>query len=173
MERAGSFTAVPGWGGMIMGATALGAAWVASRAISAEAWLATWLIESVVAFVVGCFAIRAKAIRSKIPLFDGSARRFAMTLAPPLAAGAIATVALARLGQIGILPGLWLLLYGAGVVTGGAASVRAVPMMGLGLMGLGTLALFSPPAWGNGYLAGGFGGLQILFGLYIARRHGG
>jgi hypothetical protein len=173
MERAGSFTAVPGWGGVLMGATALGAAWIASRAVTPRAWLSTWLVESVVALLVGCAAIRLKASRSGTPLFDGTARRFAMTLAPPIAAGAIATVALARLGMTGVLPGLWLLLYGAGVITGGATSVRAVPLLGVSLMTLGAVALASPQAWGNAFLAAGFGGLQIVFGLYIARRHGG
>jgi len=173
MERAGSFTAVPGWGGVAMGVTALAAAWLASRAVTPEAWLSTWLVESVAAFLIGCAAIRIKATRSGTPLFDGSARRFAMTLAPPIAAGAIATIALARLGQFGVLPGLWLLLYGAAVVTGGATSVRVVPLLGVSLMALGAIALATPAAWGNAFLALGFGGLQIVFGLYIARRHGG
>jgi hypothetical protein len=173
MERAGSFTAVPGWGGVIMGVTALAAAWIASRAVSPEAWLSTWLVESVAAFLIGCLAIRVKAARSGTPLFDGSARRFATTLAPPIAAGAIVTVALARTGTMSVLPGLWLLLYGAAVVTGGASSVRAVPLLGVSLMALGAAALAAPPAWGNAFLAAGFGGLQIGFGLYIARRHGG
>lgn len=173
MERAASFTAVPGWGGVAMGATAVAAAWLASRAVTPQAWLSTWLAEGVLAFSIGCWAIRVKAARSNTPLFDGSARRFAMTLAPPIVAGAIATVALASRQLIGILPGLWLLLYGAAVVTGGATSVPVVPLLGLSLMATGALALFSPASWGNVYLAVGFGGLQIAFGLYIARRHGG
>ena len=173
MERAGSFTAVPGWGGVAMGTTALAAAWVASRAETAQAWLSIWLIESVIAFLIGCWAIQHKARRSGTPLFGGTSRRFAMTLAPPIAAGDIATVALARHGSYEILPALWLLLYGAAVVTGGSSSVHAVPLLGLSLMILGALASFSPPAWGNGYLAAGFGALQIAFGIYIARRHGG
>lgn len=173
MERAGSFTAVPGWGGVIMGATALGAAALATRASSPQAWLSIWLAEAVLAFLIGCAAIRIKATRSGTPLFDGSARRFAMTLAPPILAGAIATPALARAGAFGVLPGLWLLLYGAAVVTGGAASVRAVPLLGLSLMTLGAAALFTPTGWGNAWIAAGFGGLQVGFGLYIARRHGG
>lgn len=173
MERAGAFTAVPGWGGVAMGASALVAAWLASRATTPESWLTIWLLESVVGFLIGIAGIRIKATRSGTPLFDGSARRFAMTLAPPIAAGAVVTVALARAGPTRILPGLWLLLYGAGVVTGGASSVRAVPLFGLGLMALGAAALTAPQTWGNAFLAAGFGGLQIAFGIYIARRHGG
>ncbi len=173
MERAASFTAVPGWGGAAMGLTALGAAWIASRAETAHGWLATWLIEATVAFLIGCWAIRAKALRFRTPVFGGSARRFAMTMSPPLVAGAIATAAFVRSDQLGTLPGLWLLLYGSAVVAGGASSVRVVPLLGLSIMALAAAALFSPATWGNAYLALGFGVLQIAFGIYIARRHGG
>jgi hypothetical protein len=83
------------------------------------------------------------------------------------------TLALYQLGAVSALPGLWLLLYGTAVVTGGAFSVRAVPIMGLCLMALGTAALFAPAAWGNMLMAAGFGLVQIGFGLWIALRYGG
>ncbi len=72
-----------------------------------------------------------------------------------------------------MIPGAWLILYGAGVITAGKFSVRIVPMMGLCCMVVGVLALFSPAAWGDLYLAIGFGGLHVGLGAAIARRHGG
>jgi len=173
MERAASFTAVPGWGGVAMGVTALLAAWLADRAATSSGWLAVWLVEAVLACAIGVWAIRAKARRSGTPLFAGAARRFAMTLSPPMVAAAIATVAFTRTGQVGLLPPIWLTLYGAGVITGGSTSVPAVPVLGLLFMAMGAAAFFTPPSWGNAWLAAGFGGLQIVFGVYIARRHGG
>jgi hypothetical protein len=173
MERASSFTAVPGWGGVAMGASALVAAGVSRLARTPEEWLGIWLAEAFLAAAIGVWAIAAKARRSGVPLFAGPARRFLLTLSPPLAAGALATLALSRSGAMAVLPGLWLLLYGTAIVTGGAFAVRIVPVMGVGFMVLGGIALFCPPSWGTAFLAAGFGGLHIAFGILIARRYGG
>ncbi len=173
MERASSFTAVPGTGGVGMGLTALLAAGISARARTPEAWLLVWLVEAVVAIALGCVAMARKARRTGTDMFSGPARRFLLTLTPPLAAGALLTLALARAGRAELLPGVWLLLYGTAVVTGGAMSVRPVLVMGALFMLLGAAALASPSAWGTAYLAAGFGGLQIVFGSVIARRHGG
>lgn len=51
--------------------------------------------------------------------------------------------------------------------------MRPVQLMGAGFMALGALAFVAPAAWGDWFMAAGFGGLQIGFGLVIARRHGG
>jgi hypothetical protein len=173
MERASSFTAVPGWGGVAMGVSALAAAGLSTRARTPEEWLGIWLAEAFVALGIGVGAITSKARRANIPLFAGPARRFLLTLSPPLAAGALVTLALERAGQTQVLPGIWLLLYGTAVVTGGAFSVRVVPVMGVGFMLLGAISLFCPASWGTAFLAAGFGGLQIVFGVLIAKRYGG
>ena len=173
MERASSFTAVPGWGGVAMGATAFAAAAVSVRARTPDEWLGIWLAEAFLALGIGAWSTTAKARRFRIPLFAGPARRFLLTLSPPLAAGALVTLALQRAGQTQVLPGIWLLLYGTAVVTGGAFAIRIVPVMGVGFMLLGAISLFCPLSWGTAFLAAGFGGLHIVFGSLIALRHGG
>jgi hypothetical protein len=173
MERASAFTAVPGWGGLLMGFTALGASGISHYARTPEEWLGVWLAEAFLAAGIGIAAMSIKARRAAVPLFVGPARRFLLTLSPPLLAGAIVTLALQRAGSTSLLPGVWLLLYGTAVVTGGAFAVRTVPVMGLAFMLLGAVALASPPSWGTGYLAAGFGGLHIAFGFVIAKRYGG
>lgn len=173
MERATAFTAVPGWGGVAMGITALVAGGVAHQAVTPDEHLAVWLGASVVALLIGGWAMAAKARHAGTTVFSWSGRRFMLSFLPPLVVGALLTYTLARAGLHGALPGTWLLLYGTGVVTGGAFSVRAVPIMGICFMLLGGLALFGPPAWGNLLMAAGFGGLHIAFGLLIARRYGG
>ena len=173
MERASTFTAVPGRGGVAMGATALAAALVSSRVRTPAEWLGVWLAEAFLAFAIGVWAMARKARAAGVSLYSGPARRFLFSLGAPLAAGAVVTLALERAGRFELLPGLWLLLYGAAVATGGAFSVRVVPVMGALFMLLGAVCLFCPPEWGTGFLAAGFGGLQIAFGIAIARRHGG
>jgi hypothetical protein len=173
MERAVSFTAVPGWGGIAMGITALGAAAIAARQASQYFWLLTWIAEAFVAIGIACWTTYSKARRANTALVTGPARRFAYSFAPPLFVGALLTVVHLRSHEIGIIPGQWLLLYGAGVVTGGAFSIRIVPLMGLCFMVLGAVALFSPWTWGNMFLAAGFGALHIIFGAVIARKYGG
>lgn len=172
MESASYFTGVSGWGEVLVGATALAAAAVAARQASPGAWLAVWMSEAGLALAVTVAAMAWKAHATRISLFTRPGRRFALALSPPLAAGALLTLVLFRLGATSALPGLWLLLYGAGIVTGGALSVGIVPVMGACFMLLGGVALLVP-GWGDPLLAAGFGGLHLLFGLLIAWRHGG
>jgi hypothetical protein len=173
MERATAFTAVPGWGGVGMGMLALGASAVANTRITPREWLIAWLGTAVAALTLGGWTMASKARRAGTAVFSYSGRRFVLSYVPPLLVGALLTGVLVRAGLYQALPGTWLLLYGTGVVTGGAFSVRVVPLMGLCFMALGVVALFGPAAWGNPLMAVGFGGLHIIFGLLIARRYGG
>jgi hypothetical protein len=173
MEGAACFTDLSGLGTAAVGVSALATAWIASRQGSFPAWLAAWLADAAVAVLILAGTSAWKARKTRTDLFTRPVRRFVFALFPPLIAGAMLTVVLVLQGALGVLPGLWLLLYGTGVVTGGAFSVRIVPVMGLAFMALGAMALAAPAAWGNAFLAGGFGGLHVLFGILIARRHGG
>lgn len=173
MERASSFTAVPGWGGVLVGVTAFVAALIASRIKDEHEWMYIWACELPLALLIGGIAMKKKAAEAGVKLLSAPGRNFTLSLTPPLVAGALMSIALARVEAYDVLPGLWLLLYGTGVVTGGAFSTKVVPVMGLCFMGLGAVALFIPVSWGNLMMAAGFGGLHIIFGIIIARRHGG
>jgi hypothetical protein len=173
MESAAEFTAVPGWGGVAMGITALAAAFLAARQGTPAAWVAVWLAEAFVAVAIAAPAAATKARRANSSLFSGPGRKFVLSFAPPIVVGGLLTLAMFQLGAVSALPGVWLLLYGTAIVTGGAFSVRAVPIMGLCLMALGGAALFAPAAWGNLFMAAGFGAIQIAFGMWIALRYGG
>ena len=173
MERSATFSAVPGLGGTIMGGVALVAAAVSARQPSPDAWLAVWLAAAGIAFVVGLLSMRRKAARLGLAFAGAPGRRFALGLSAPLLAGAALTFGLWRHGVWALIPATWLLLYGTGVLTGGAFSVAPMRPLGLAFMTVGLAALVTPPEWGNIWLAIGFGGLQIAFGLYIAKHYGG
>ena len=173
MESAAEFTAVPGWGGFAMGVTALAAAYFASIQATPLRWLSVWLVEATVAFAIAAPAAATKAHRANAKLLSGPGRKFLLSFAPAIVTGGLLTYALVHAGLFAALPGTWLLLYGTAIVTSGAFSVRVVPIMGLCLMLLGAGALFAPPHWGDAFMAAGFGGVQIGFGLWIAKRYGG
>jgi hypothetical protein len=173
MERSSTFTAVPGLGGAGMGAIGLAAAVLAASQSSHERWLMVWLLAAGVALAVGVSAMWRKAVRLDAPLAGAVGRRFAMSLAASLVAGAALTWGAWMHGDWGLMPAVWLLLYGTGVLGGGAFSVAAVRLLGAAFIALGCAALATPAAWGDLWLGFGFGGLQLAFGLYIARRHGG
>lgn len=173
MERASAFTGISGWGQVAIGVTALIAAPVSAQQPTFKAWLLVWLAEGLVALLIAGWSIDRKARAAQLPLLAGPGRKVAFSLSPPLLVGALLTVVLYRAGLTNAIPGVWLLLYGTGVVTGGMFSVPIVPIMGICFMTLGAIALFTPPAFANWFLAAGFGVLHIVFGIVIARRYGG
>jgi len=173
MERATAFTAVPGWGGFAMGLTAVIAAWISASQTAPRHWVAVWLLEALLAIGIGAYTLYSKAGRPEMAVTFATARKFALSFLPPLFAGAILTAVLFLDGRYSLLPGMWLLLYGAAVMAGGAFSVRVVPVMGACFAALGVVCLASPAAWGNWFLLAGFGVLHMVFGIVIARRYGG
>jgi hypothetical protein len=175
MERASAFTSIPGWGGFIIGITALATTAIAEpmTAWSPNRWLIAWLIEAAIAATIGGIAMWRKGSRAGTPFMSGAARRFFISYFAPLIAGAILTVAIVRGGTVEPLPSVWLLLYGVAFVSSGAFSLRVVPVMGICFMLFGLLAAFVPLAVGNLILGAAYGGLHIIFGLIIARNYGG
>ncbi len=185
MEGASSFTDVPGWGLVGIGVTAIAASILAELQTNGGRWLAIWLMEALLGATIGggmtWRKMRRRVRADGAPVLSAPARKFLFGFWPAMLAGAVLTFALVEPGELlrdytaapRVLPGVWLLLYGVGITTAGAFSVRAVPLMGIGLMVLGTVALLVPQVSGTLLLALGFGVWQIAFGIWIARRHGG
>ena len=173
MERSATFTSIPGLGGAVMGAIALAAAVVAAQQPTDDRWLVVWLAAAALAAVVGLVSMVRKAGRAGVPLTGANARRFAMGMVAPFIAGAAITYELWTVKMFAVMAPAWLLLYGAGVLTGGIFSVPVVRAIGVCFMTLGIAAIVTPAEWSNIWLAIGFGGLHVGFGLYIARNYGG
>jgi hypothetical protein len=173
MERASGFTSIPGWGGVAVGLTALGAAALAHPIAGTRRWLLIWLAEAVVAAIIASMAMVRKAHRANVSFRGVAARRFFSSYFAPIVAGAALTYVLGHAGRYEFLPATWLLLYGASFISSGAYSIPVVPVMGVCFMVLGVAACFVPASLGNVLLGAGFGGLHVAFGFVIARRYGG
>lgn len=173
MARSAPFTAVSGRGGIAMGVLAILAAALARSTSSDQQWLMTWIGSAAVAAPAGFVLMRAKARRYELALWSAAGRRFAQGFVPAIAAGAVLTFALVRIDAIDVVPAAWLLLYGAGVLAGSSSSVAVLAWLGAAFMVLGCASLFTPAVWRDLWLGAGFGVLQIVFGIYIARNHGG
>lgn len=173
MERATAFTAISGWGEVAIGITALIAALLAANQTTFKAWLAVWIAEGLISLLIAGWSMDRKARAANMQLVSGPGRKAVFSLSPPIIAGGLLTLVLMRARLTNAIPGVWLLLYGTGVITGGMFSVPAVPVMGCCFMVLGAMALFVPPAFANWFMAAGFGGLHLIFGIIIARKYGG
>lgn len=173
MESAATFTAVSGWGQVIIGVTAVGAALVASRQTLPWAWVTTWLAEAGIAAGISVASMTLKAHAANEPVLSGPMRKLVLSFSPAMIVGAVLTTTFVERALVALLPGVWMMLYGAAVVSAGTYSVRIVPFMGAAFMALGAVALLAPATWATALMIAGFGGLHIAFGLWIARRHGG
>lgn len=174
VERSAYFSAVPGAPGIAMGVTALGAAWLAASQPSVRAWLAVWVAEAALAGVIGAIGIVHKARRNGVSLDGAPGRRFGLGLVPPILAGAALTLGAVSTDAWTLIPAVWLLCYGVGVLAAGSVSAaRAVPLLGSWFVVLGLAAIASPAGWGDVYLALGFGVGHIAAGAVIMRDHGG
>ena len=173
MERSTHFTAVPGYGGMLMGVTAVVAAYIAAQQVSPRDWLLVWLTEAFLAFAIGLLAMWQKSKIAKSSLLSAPARKFAFGFAPAVVCGVVITFGLWRYEHYELMAPVWMLLYGAAVVTGGAFSVRVVPVMGWMFIALGAVAFALPSVYGTYFMGASFGILHIVFGAIIAKRYGG
>lgn len=185
MERAGTFTAISGRGIAATGLIAV-AAWLASgNDLGSPRWLTAWIGAALLALVTSVVATWRKAHLTGTPLAGSLGRKVALAFLPALLTGVVITAIALRAGWFVALPGVWLIMYGAAVMAGGALSTPIVPVMGASFMLLGAVALGVPvvlaTAWSpesrevllNALMALGFGGLHVGFGTAIARRHGG
>lgn len=172
MESATAFTGISGKGYVLAGLTAFVAAWIAAQQTTPLLWLSVWLLEAVLACSVTLLLSADKARTQGKSLWSGSGRKLLFAFLPTLAVGAVVTLAFHLQGNTMLLPGLWLILYGAGVMTAGAHSIRPIPLMGLLFIMLGSVQLLGLAPM-TLTLALGFGGLHLAFGILIWRQHGG
>ena len=173
MARSAPYTAVSGRAGIAMGLIGMAASVLASRQATDAEWLMVWMAAALLAAPLGLLAMRAKAARHDQALWSASGRRFAQGFAPSIVAAAVLTGSLAQASRVDLIPATWLLLYGAAILAGSIASIPVLAWLGGAFMILGGGAALTAGEWRDLWLGAGFGGLQIIFGFIIARKHGG
>ncbi len=167
---AAGLLAVPGSAGIAMGAVGILAALLVSLKALAAHWLEIWLSAGLVAIAFGTILMAHQVISRGTTLYRGPLRRFLMCLCPPLLVGALLTWQLWLHAQTGLIPGVWLLMYGCAVMAASTLTRRALAVMGALLAVLGIIALQAPAGYQNAVLGVGFGGLHLLFGILIGGR---
>lgn len=177
IEGGMQFTSVPGYGGVLMGISAIAAAIFAFRADDFYSWLMIWFIEAGIAITIGAVALWRKANKNGENLFSISARKFSMCFVPAIIAAAILTLLLIRYENRPIIAVMWVALYGVAVASGGAFSVKPVQAMGWSFIFAAIMfsikILGNPPLHADLIMAVCFGFLHILFGIFIAKKYGG
>lgn len=172
MESSSSFTGVSGKGYIVAGVSALIAAWIAGQQQTQESWFLVWMLELLFAGSLTFYFTLRKASSQGESLWSTTAKKVLFAFIPPMVVGAVLTLFFMRNNGINLLPGIWLSIYGAAVMTAGAYSVSIIPLMGAMFLVLGAgVLLFSLP--GNLFLGLGMGGLHIAFGLAVWRNYGG
>ena len=173
MDTAGAFTAISGMGFVVVGIGALLTHLLASWFTDPVDRMVIWVADAGVSIAIGLGTTALKAHRAREPLVSGPFRKFVVGIFPALLAGAALTVAVGRIDATGLVPALWLSLYGVALFSAGCFSIPVVRVMGASFLALGCVAALGPESWGTNLLVAGFAGLHIGFGLLIARRYGG
>ena len=166
---AAALVATPGSAGIAIGLVGVIAALLAAGPGHAH-WLTVWISAAPLASLMGA-AIMARQQRLQgRTLFGPSVRRFVLCLAPALLVGAALTTVDLYDGNLRVIPGTWLLLYGCAVMAASAMTIGLVAWLGGLFVLLGIAALLLPASAHNLILGVGFGGLHLLFGAYLIGR---
>ena len=171
MASASAFTSISGKGLMFTGVVGLLAAWLDLTANQSPS-LPVWLTALAIAVTGSTSLTLLKARQQGTTLLSASGRKLLYAFTPTMFAGGVITffVANANLGLL--LPGLWLSLYGAAVMTAGAHSIAMIKFAGAAFIALGIFA-FALPQFSILALALGFGALHLAAGYLIWRYYGG
>ena len=99
MEAAATFTAVSGWGMVLTGGTAVGAALLSSATDSSTRWVFIWLCEAGLSVAISAYTMALKARAAQLPLWSEPARKIVFSFAPPMIVGALLTLVFYEIGR--------------------------------------------------------------------------
>lgn len=186
MESATQLTVLPGWAAVIGGVAALvgcGATYpplggldladAAKLSVGGRAGLvAVWAAVGVFGVVLDvALTVRLARKRGRNP-WSRLAQLTAYAMAPCLAVALALTLGLIGRGEWGMIPAVWIMLYGAAVWMASVMSIRAPGWLGLYFIAAGVVTLFwaQPIALVMIGLTYGLG--HVVFGVYLLRKYG-
>jgi hypothetical protein len=194
MDRSTRFLSLSGLSGVIAGVLGLGGAAVArwymdqhavlrsdpltyDAALLADAYWSHVMVLAGIALTVLVLAVAGafwftlrRSKRMGQSLWDASARRMAINLALPLAAGGVFCLALIWHGLPGLVAPATLLFYGLALLNASKYTLDEIRWLGLSEVVLGLAAAFWVGA-GLLFWALGFGVLHIFYGSLMYLRH--
>ncbi len=129
------------------------------------AFIATWTLVWVLALMSHLFFSIRNANRRMEPVLSEVALLLAQTILPALAVAAILAVAMVRLGQVELLAGLWILVYGMGVLSCRPYVDPWIGWFGWSFLIIGSIHLVWLPGHSNGFMTLSFGLLHLGYGL--------
>jgi len=174
MERSAEFAHYSAASGFWAGAATLGACvWLLARHGLAvpPAWefAAVWGSVAVAALAGAMLATVRRARARGDAVLDTPTRLVLGSLCPAAFATAVLTVGLAMRGEVGLLPGIWLLCYGTGLYAAALFARREFQVVGLAALALGGVAVACPAAYGTLFMGLGFGALHVGYGVVAWR----
>ena len=174
MERSTALRPCPGYGGMLMGVTAVAAAYIANGQVYLRDSLITWIVEAFLAFAIGFLAMWQKSKIAGMPLISTPAKKFALSFLPPLVCGIVITLGLmAERILLRNAARFYAVLRGGGRLRRGILGTRGSRSWAGVLLRWERPRLLMPTGYGNLMMAASFGLLHIVFGAVIGRRYGG
>ncbi|MEQ8406712.1 MAG: hypothetical protein RKH07_00365 [Gammaproteobacteria bacterium] len=172
MESATAFTGVSGAGYIVAGLSAFAATWIAQQQPTLERWLLVWMLELALAAPLILLLTALKAKQQGSSLWSSNGKKLLLAFAPAMTVGGLLTLNSYLTDDIQRLPGIWLGIYGAAVMTAGAYSVAAIPIMGA-LFILISAAILVTGIPATLTMGVSFALLHCLFGYLIWRDYGG
>jgi hypothetical protein len=171
MERSQCYEHISGYSGLVAGSVVL-----AGCGVLEADWLPlgprgnfalVWGIAFVVALAAHVRLTLARARRRDEPVWSRQARTVYLALLPCFLASLAVTVSLWRVDRLDLLPALWLMLYGCGVLATSFFAPRSILALGASCFAMGAASLAT--GWGHPLLTMGvgFGITHVAFGAGV------
>ncbi len=172
MERSQRYEHISGASGLVAGSAVLAGCGVLGFGLMpfnpGTNFVMVWTSVLLVACAAHCALTSARAHKRGEQAWSRQARTVLLAVLPCFLASVSISVLMARLNRLDLLPALWLLLYGCGVLATSFFAPRSILRLGLSCLTMGTISAVVVPGWPILTMAVGFGMTHLCFGACVA-----